>query len=115
MKNKKDDEHKIQTGCVNWFRYIYDDAIIYAVPNGGRRNRETGSRLKAEGVLAGVADLTILSTAGTIFIEMKTENGHQSAAQKEFQTKVEAMGYHYHVCKSFDEFREAVEKELGKR
>ena len=47
MKNKKDDEHKIQTGCVNWFRYIYDDAIIYAVPNGGRRNRETGSRLKA--------------------------------------------------------------------
>ena len=69
---KRDIEHQTQRACVNWFRYVYDDALIFAVPNGGRRDKETGSRLKAEGVLAGVADIIILSSVGTIFIEMKT-------------------------------------------
>ena len=112
---KRDIEHQTQRACVNWFRYIYDDALIFAVPNGGRRDKETGSRLKAEGVLAGVADIIILSSAGTVFVEMKTKSGTQAASQKDFQKRVEALGYHYYVCRSFDEFQQAVEKELGKR
>ena len=115
MAVKKDIEHQTQTGCVNWFRYVYNDALIFAVPNGGRRDRKTGSRLKAEGVLAGVADIIILSSVGTIFIEMKTKTGSQAASQKEFQRKVEALGYHYYVCHTFDEFQQVVEKELGRR
>ena len=112
---KRDIEHQTQTDCVNWFRYIYDDAIIFAVPNGGRRDRVTGAKLKAEGVLAGIADLIILSSVGTIFIEMKTKTGSQATSQKGFQKKVEALGYHYYVCRSFDDFQSVVEKDLGRR
>ena len=112
---KRDIEHQTQIACVNWFRYVYDDAVIFAVPNGGRRDRVTGAKMKAEGVLAGVSDLIILSSVGTIFIEMKTRTGSQAATQKEFQKMVEALGYHYHVCRSFDDFQQAVEKELGRR
>lgn len=115
MAVKKDIEHQTQTGCVNWFRYVYNDALIFAVPNGGRRDRKTGSRLKAEGVLAGVADLIILSSVGTFFIEMKTKTGQQATSQKGFQKRVEALGYHYYVCHSFEDFINAVEKELGRR
>lgn len=31
--------------------------VMYAIPNGGRRDAITGARLKAEGVLAGVPDI----------------------------------------------------------
>lgn len=108
-------EHRTQTACVNWFRYVYDDALIFAIPNGGRRDSTTGASLKAEGVVAGVADLAVISSAGTMFIEMKTMTGRQSATQREFQKKVESMGYRYNVCRSFDDFRDAVEGFLGKR
>jgi len=111
----RDIEHQTQTACVNWFRYVYDDAVIFAVPNGGRRDKVTGGKLKAEGAVAGVADLVILSSVGTIFIEMKTRTGTQSPSQKAFQKRVEALGYRYFVCRSFEEFQTTVEGRLGKR
>jgi hypothetical protein len=50
----KDDEHRIQCSCVQWFRLAYHHYhhSLFAVPNGGRRDKVTGARLKAEGVLA---------------------------------------------------------------
>ena len=57
------DEHSIQVACVTWFRYEYPTLSkrLFAVPNGGRRDAVTGARLKAEGVIAGVADLILLT------------------------------------------------------
>lgn len=106
-------ESKIQQAAVKWFRYQYPKLrkLLFAVPNGGARDRVTGAILKAEGVVAGVSDLLLLVPRGGyhgLCIEMKTRTGRQSKSQKEWQQEVEAQGYRYVVCRSEIDFRNAV-------
>ena len=53
----KTDEHREQAALFEWARYAggrYPElALLFAVPNGGRRDAVTGARLKSEGVKAG--------------------------------------------------------------
>lgn len=112
-EGRRNEEHDIQAACVTWFRLRYPEfsLLLNAVPNGGRRDAVTGARLKAEGVVAGVADLE-LNVARHGFhglkIEMKREKGRQSAAQREWQAAVDEQGYRYTVCRSMDEFMSEV-------
>ena len=48
-----DREHDLQVVCVEWFRYQYPRLTmrLFAVPNGGYRDRKTASKLKDEGVV----------------------------------------------------------------
>lgn len=109
-KSPHDEEHKLQVACVKWFRLQYPKLshALFAVPNGGRRDVTTGSKLKAEGVLAGVSDLILLksnSIYSALLIEMKTPKGIQSESQKEWQRKITKSGeYRYVVCRSLDGF-----------
>lgn len=109
----KHQESTLQTSCVKWFRLHYPNLVIYAVPNGGSRNVREAQRLKAEGVLAGVADLTILLPQGrSVYIEMKVKGNRQTDNQKAFQQKAETLGHTYAVCYSFEEFKRIVEEKL---
>lgn len=112
----KDDEHRLQCACVMWFRVVFPalSRRLVAIPNGGRRDAVTGARLKAEGVVAGVADLVLFvprGSYGALCLEMKTKAGRQSQAQKEWAA---ALGddYKYCVCHSFEEFRTAINNYL---
>lgn len=107
-------ESKIQIACVNWFRYKYPQykKILFSVPNGGARNSITGAILKMEGALSGVSDLILLKPNrfyGCLCIEMKQPKGRQQESQKEWQKAVESVGNKYVVCRSLDEFMNAVE------
>lgn len=104
-------ESTLQTHCVKWFRYQYPKRTLFSVPNGGQRNAITGAILKAEGALAGVADLFLMHAAkgyNGLFIEMKTKTGRQQPSQVNFQAKCTAEGYLYAVCRSFDEFQNLI-------
>lgn len=99
----------MQVACVNWFRLKYPKLrnVLFAIPNGGRRDKKTGTTLKEEGVVAGVADLILLKRNqryGALCVEMKTKYGSQSETQKKWQKEVEATGNKYVVCRSLDEF-----------
>lgn len=107
-------ESKLQIACVKWFRLQYPNAIIFSIPNGGGRSTREAGILKAEGVLAGVADLQVISKGKAFFIEMKTEKGRQNPNQKAFQEKVNKLGFDYFICRSFDEFQNIVNNEIGK-
>lgn len=107
-------ESKFQIACVKWFRYSYPNAIIFSIPNGGSRNAREGKILKAEGVMAGVADLQIISQDKMFFIEMKTAKGRQNANQKAFEEKVNKLGFKYFICRSFDDFQNIVTHEIRK-
>lgn len=104
--------------CVKWFRREFPTLYkrLFAVPNGGRRDATTGARLKAEGVIAGVADLILLVPCkgyGALLVEMKTAKGRQSKAQKQWQKDTTAKGeYRYVVCRSKDDFRKAIKEYL---
>lgn len=81
--------------------------LLFAVPNGGRRDKVSGARLKDEGVVAGVADLILMVAKRgyhALLIEMKTAKGRQSPAQRYWQKLAEAQGYRYVVIRSIEEF-----------
>ena len=104
-------EHDEQVLVVNWFRARFmPDQLIFANANGGHRDIRTAVALKAEGVLAGVADLTILLTDGrNIWVEMKRKKGGvQSKEQKNFQRIVEARGDKYVLGRGFEDAREQI-------
>lgn len=116
-KHPSDEEHRLQAACVRWFRLQYPALRnnLFAVPNGGRRDKATGAKLKEEGVVAGVSDLILLcrnETYGALLIEMKTPAGSQSPSQKEWQNTMESDGYHYVVCRSIEDFRREVDDYL---
>ena len=111
------EEHNIQSACVRWFNLQWPEyrGLLFAVPNGGARSKATAGKLKAEGVVPGVADLILLVPKlwhHALCIEMKTAKGRQSHEQKEWQAKVEAHGYKYAVCHSLDEFMETINNYL---
>lgn len=99
-------ESKIQKTVVQYLRLElrHIGGIVYAVPNGDKRDEIVAARLKQEGVLAGVADLHILLPGGKIvFVEMKTKKGVQSQNQKIFQSTVEELGFEYLIWRSIDD------------
>ena len=109
-KKPTDAEHKLQCACVRWFRLKFPKLrnILFAVPNGGRRDAVTGAKLKEEGATSGVSDLILLRSNrfyGALCVEMKKPGGYQSPAQKEWQKDAEAK---YVVCRSLDEFMKVV-------
>lgn len=114
-KPPSDEEHRIQTACVRWFRLKYPHLSprLFAVPNGGRRDGVTGARLKAEGVLPGVADMILLKPNGryhALLIEMKTPKGRQSDTQKWWEQEVCADGeFKYVLCRGLDDFMREVD------
>lgn len=118
--HKRDEEHQLQVACCRWFRTAYPHLSLRlnAVPNGGRRDAVTGAKLKAEGVLAGVADLELHIPNAThhgLFIEMKTPKGRLSEAQCRWRDAVTERGeYQYTVCRSLDEFRKTVQDYIPK-
>jgi len=116
-KHPDNEEHRIQAGCFHWFNLQYPKfmGLLYSVPNGGWRNKTTAAKLKAEGVIPGVADLALdIARQGYhgLKIEMKTDKGKQSPAQKDWQRLVEAQGFKYVVCRSLEGFKQVIDDYL---
>lgn len=110
-------ESLIQKQCVFWFRLQYPKLakLLFAVGNGGKRNKIEAAIMKGEGVTAGVADLLLLfpnSKYHGLAIEMKTPTGKQQDTQKEWQKLVEAVGYKYVLCRSFEQFQAVINSYL---
>ena len=116
-KKHGDAEAQLQAACVLWFRMQYRDyaSLLFAVPNGGSRNRAEAAKMKAQGVTAGVSDLIRLVGRGqynALCIEMKTPTGTQQQVQKDWQQIVELAGSKYVVCRSLDEFMNEINNYL---
>ena len=85
-------EHKEQAGFVTWFRSRWPRVVIFAIPNGGKRNITTAKNLKLEGVMPGVPDLFI--PAWSMWIEMKRQKGGRlSPEQEEMINYLESIGH----------------------
>lgn len=104
-------EHDLQVACVAWFRAQYpnDAAMLFAVPNGGKRRKVEAALMKAEGVLPGVSDLILLEARGgfgALCIEMKTRKKGSGQTEKQTAWQQEAMrhGNMYAVARDQAEF-----------
>lgn len=80
---------------------------LFAVPNGGHRNKVAASKLKAEGVKAGVPDylLPVVRESGFIgyvglAIELKRMKRSQTSSEQiEWQIHLSSQGWRAVVCK----------------
>jgi len=106
----KQSEHQIQKNVFKWAKLmrVQYPALnrMFAIPNGGERNKIVAAKLKAEGVKAGVPDI-FLSVARRgkhgLYIEMKSAKGRVRPEQREWLSELADEGYQCNVCKSFDE------------
>lgn len=101
-------ESSTQRAFIAWFRMQHREyaPLCFAVPNGGSRNVKEAAGLKAEGVVAGVADILLTVPRGgfgALGLEFKTATGRQSPAQKAWQAAFEAAGNKYAIVRSIDE------------
>lgn len=106
-------ESELQRACMKWMRLQYPKLMMFSVPNGGYRNRREAAIMVSEGIRTGVSDLILLKACGGyhgLCVEMKWANGRQSDAQKEFQFIVEQEGYLYRIARSFDAFKDLIER-----
>ena len=86
-------EHQVQKAIA---QYLDLRGVCYfAIPNGGKRNLITATKLKAEGVKAGVPDICVLNDGRVFFLEVKRPasttggKGRLSPAQKEMIARFE--------------------------
>lgn len=114
-------EHDIQTAIVQWAalhtRSEWRLSLLYAIPNGGKRNPVTARRLKDEGVKAGVPDLC-LACHGTfghaLYLEVKTKHSYPKAAQREWIEKLQRAGNGVVIVRSLDEAVNAIATHLNR-
>jgi len=94
----------LQRAIVRVLNLAQPRILFFAVPNGGARSASEGGRFKAMGVLAGVADLVLVSHDGrALFLELKAKGGRQSPAQADFEHACAVSCAPYAVASNLDE------------
>jgi hypothetical protein len=84
---------------------------MFAIPNGGLRDRITAGKLKAAGVKAGVWDIFLPVAIGSyhgLFIEMKVGKNTLTPEQQSFRDYLWTHGYGYTVCYSWEQAKNAI-------
>lgn len=110
-------EEQEQTAFIQWCAMMESKytglELIYAVPNGGSRNKIEAHNLKLTGVKPGVPDLCLpVARKGKhgLYIEMKRQKGGVlSECQKKWLAKLAEQGYEIAVCHGLDEAIKVVE------
>lgn len=119
-------ESTLQTTIVTIFKEFYPELIIESSLNGIPLNGMTAkqrtliiTQLKAECMLVGTTDLKVFLFNGkTLHIELKRPSINvgkgQSTQQKEYQTRVEAIGHKYYLVNSLESFFDVINSHLDK-
>ena len=81
--------------------------VHFHVPNGEERDKRVAAKLKAMGVLPGVADLVFVSIDGcgrlrVLFLELKAKGRKPTLVQREFAEAVRTAGAEYAVADNID-------------
>lgn len=101
-KKNKDLEHLEQVQVFEWAAFAMASGkypqlrLMHAIPNGGKRDIRTATKIKNEGGLSGVPDIFLPVARGFyhgLYIEMKIAGGHLSDNQKDFIKGVKAEGF----------------------
>jgi len=97
-------EDALQKAVVQHLRLCGVPGLLFFAPaNEGKRSPRSGARLKAMGMLPGVADLVVMVPGGVpFFLELKSPKGVLSPEQKAFRTVCRAAGCEYSMARSLN-------------
>lgn len=93
-------EAQRQLGFRRLMSAIAPRVVIYANVNAARRTQWEAAKAKAEGMLAGVSDMTCLWTGGVAWIEFKSGTGRLSPQQREFAERLMRAEQLFAVCRT---------------
>jgi len=82
---------------------LLNDAFFMSIANEGKRSAIMGHELKLMGMLPGAADLLIVVDGKAHFLEVKSAEGVQSAAQRDFQARCVMLNIPYQCVFSLTE------------
>ena len=119
-------EHDEQVALFDWARINESKhpqlKMLFAIPNGGLRNKVVAKKLKREGVKAGVPDI-FLAVGGLannrhfvyfgLFIEMKFGKNKCTENQSIWALDLISEDYKTAVCYSFEEAKQVIINYLG--
>ena len=99
------EEHTLQMAVLQHLRIAARPGVFaFSIPNAGKRSPQQASRMKREGMMAGVADLCVMMDEGrTGWLELKSDKGKQKEAQREFETLCAFLSHNYAVCRNLYE------------
>lgn len=121
--------HALSTyGPINGPNAVPELLDMFAIPNGGLRDKITASNLKREGVKPGVPDVLLPVARGGwhgLFIEMKRrttgkgaarkQKGSASAEQVQWAERLRSRGYGVLVTVGFEEAKSAIRAYLTQK
>ena len=116
-------ESDLQITVVTWLQLVLPlGSVIHHSPNEGRHRVQYRVKQKRLGVRAGWPDLEIFVQKtwwrpdvcwSPIFIELKTQKGRVSPAQKAVQAELTEAGCHVQTCRSIDDVQQFLEELLN--
>tara|TARA_Y100000593_G_scaffold74079_1_gene136177 strand:- start:24 stop:395 length:372 start_codon:yes stop_codon:yes gene_type:complete len=113
-------EHSEQVALFNWAKRMESRhpqlALMFAIPNGGKRHIGTAKKLKASGAKAGVPDIFLPVPHGEkhgLWIELKVGKNKATTAQKMWLSNLASEGYETAVCYGFHEAMTTIVDYLG--
>lgn len=126
MTRELTNEHEHGKALVRWAQLaqgtLPELALLYHVPNGGRRSKATAGKLKAEGVKPGVPDYALPVPRGSyhgLYLELKVPKtgkkgaGRLSDSQKDWLWALRQLGYHAETAYGWDQARQIIEQYLA--
>ena len=71
------------------------------------QSKQYGAKMRTMGVKTGISDWTyMLDNGKSVYIELKTDDGHQSPDQKKFENLCLSLNHTYKIARSYSEFWE---------
>lgn len=109
-------EHWEQVQLFDWAAYHRELDLMYAIPNGGKRDIRVALKLKEEGVKPGVPDICLPVPKGGkhgLYIELKRRKyGRVSSDQLEWLEALMRQGYECAVCCGWEAARDVITEYL---
>lgn len=120
---RRDIEHREQKSLFKWASFAAHEhpelELIFAIPNGGDRNKTVAAKLKAEGVRAGVPDICLPVPRNghhALYIEMKRpadpvrgiRKGAVRSEQRVWIGRLRDAGNHVVVAYGWDAAKDAI-------
>ena len=100
---RRSPEAQLQATVVEHLRLrAKPDVLWLHVPNGERRDKITGAKLKRMGVVPGTADLLFWHRGNSFALELKSLGGRWSDAQLEFLARFNDAGGHSAIAEGLD-------------
>jgi hypothetical protein len=105
-------EDAIHAGIVEFLTIAAHPRLMwFHCPNGGLVKPSARIYFSRLGVFPGVADLVlVLPDRSVAFLEVKSEDGRLSAAQRVFQERCAELGLKYRVVRSISEAEDALQE-----